>query len=461
MDTFLDLVRPLYVLSSIFCIRKYSVCDGIASTISPKEMLITISANCILIYLFYSTFQIRGLEEISLKLYYLVIYGQHVFSFVIISCHNMRLSKVFVALIKILQELYNFERSQLSPKAVKRKMMVACGILMYLYIGVTIPKLVLDPYWNWIRCLLLGSSIIVDFELVFIIFIIRFLALKFKTWSKVISKYSSEQKNYNCQTNFINIDSPIREIRNTRSSRRKKETENLTEDEQNNVLEIYPEIDVDNTDEAKKLFEVYNQLVNGTNLMKSAFQFTVRDLFATLAVCLILLCLNFKYFLYFSDILSRIYNFHTIISVHRSANFVGAAMGGADRDPRRRQTAIRSVSGFRNVPKFGEGCAWSQYPASRVPAARSLARPSVSDSFSKEITMFNHDIYYSVATTRSAKNALRLSSSQPCRFKAVGALPVDAALPLRLAALVGSYTVRLVAISRCYKQCSTFRDTSH
>ncbi|XP_063629234.1 uncharacterized protein LOC134800681 [Cydia splendana] len=371
MDTFLDLTRPLHVLSSIFCIRKYSVRDGIASTISCKEMLITISVNCILLFLFSSTFQSTELEEISLKLYYLVIYGQHVFSFVIISCHNMRLSKVFVALLKVLQEIYNFERSDLSSKAVKRKLKIACGILMYLYIGVTIPKIVLDPYWNWYRCLFLGLSIIVDFEMVFIIFVIRFLALKFKTWSKVMSKYSSEQKKYNYQTNFINIDSPVQEIRNTRSSRRKHETENLTEGGQDIAIEVYEELDVDNRDEAKKLFEVYDQLVNSTNLMKSAFQFTVRYLLATFSSVFVFPMIDFKSFLYFSDILSRIHTFHTIISVHRSAHYV-------------------------------------------------------------------------VATTRSAKNALRLSSSRPCRFKAVGALPVDAALPLRLAALVGSYTVVLL-----------------
>ncbi|XP_063542705.1 uncharacterized protein LOC134751250 [Cydia strobilella] len=280
MDTFLDVVRPLYVLSSIFCIRKYSVRDGIASTISLKEMLFTISANCILIYLYYYTIQSTELEEISLKLYYLVIYGQHVFSFVIISCHNMRLSKVFVALIKILQELYNFERSQLSSKAVKRKLKIACGLLIYLYIGVTIPKFVLDPYWNWIRCLFLGLSLIVDFEMFFIIFVIRFLALKFKTWSRVMSKYSSEQENYNRQTNFIDLDSTIQEIRNIRSSRKKHETENLTEGGQDRAI-VYEEFDGDNRDEAKKLFEVYGQLVNSTNLMKSAFQFIVRDLLAT------------------------------------------------------------------------------------------------------------------------------------------------------------------------------------
>ncbi|XP_048001328.1 uncharacterized protein LOC125238081 [Leguminivora glycinivorella] len=51
---------------------------------------------------------------------------------------------------------------------------------------------------------------------------------------------------------------------------------------------------------------------------------------------------------------------------------------------------------------------------------------------------------HDVATTRPAKNALRLSNSRPCGFKALGALTVDAALPLRLAALVGSYTVVLL-----------------
>ncbi|XP_063369861.1 uncharacterized protein LOC134658183 [Cydia amplana] len=394
MDNFLDSVRPLYILSSIFCIRKYSVRDGIASTISLKEMIITISANCILIYLFCSTFQSTELKEISLKLYYLVIYGQHVFSFVIISCHNMRLSKVFVELIKILQEIYNFERNQLSSKSVKRKLKIACGILLYLYIGVTIPKLLLDPYWNWIRCLFLGLSIIVDFEMFFIICVIRFLALKFKTWSKVISKYSSEQKNYNCQTNFINIDSPIQEIINTRSS---QEIENLTEDGQDSdSIEVYEEFDNDNRDEAKKLFEVYDQLVNSTILMKSAFQFTVRDLLV-----------NFNcVFVFPFDMQTR----SGVLISHSTGIIAWIA----------KALVIQAFVGHEM-----EGL-YTGVRASRTAACVLVGR--------------RHDL----ATTRSAKNALRLSSSRPCRFKAVGALPVDAALPLRLAALVGSYTVVLL-----------------
>ncbi|XP_063388264.1 uncharacterized protein LOC134674137 [Cydia fagiglandana] len=401
MDTFLDMVRPLYVLSSIFCIRKYSVRDGIVATISRKEMLITISANCILVYLFSSTFRSTELEEISLKLFYLVIYGQHVFSFVIISCHNMRLSKVFVELIKILQEIYNFERSQLSSKAVKRKLMIACGILIYLYIEVTIPKIVLDPYWNWYRCLFLGLSIIVDFEMVFIIFVIRFLALKFKTWSKVMIKYSSDQKNYNCQTNFMNIDSPIQEIRNT-SSRRKYETENLTERRQDSAIEVYEEFDVDNRDEAKKLFEVYDQLVNSTNLMKSAFQFTVRDLLVTFSSVFV-----------FPIILFPQLNTKTRsgVLISHSAGIVAWIA---------KALFIQAFVGYEME------CLYTGVRASRTAACVLVGR--------------RHDL----ATTRSAKNALRLSSSRPCRFKAVGALPVDAALPLRLAALVGSYTVVLL-----------------
>lgn len=188
-ENFIKIFRPVYILNTIFCSRKFVIKTNNITTVRKKEIFVSISANALIFVLWYFTIdEFKKIFEPLILYMYIVIYLQYVINFSMLTYKNIMQSKDNVKLILELHKIEQFFYIQGSNKILKRTSLVSCTAISLIYILLITIKISVDPLWTVARGLFIASTLIFDLEIIYAAFVIYHLSSVAKKWNEAVRK---------------------------------------------------------------------------------------------------------------------------------------------------------------------------------------------------------------------------------------------------------------------------------
>lgn len=97
---------PFYYIKTVLCMRNYNINNSYIRKISLKNILCTISSNCVMVYLFISTLNYNNFSMTQSTFVYNLIYFEFMFYFIVVSLINLYYSTASVQLLCILHKIH-------------------------------------------------------------------------------------------------------------------------------------------------------------------------------------------------------------------------------------------------------------------------------------------------------------------------------------------------------------------
>ncbi|XP_045762188.1 uncharacterized protein LOC123865282 [Maniola jurtina] len=187
--SFLDIIKPSYVLSVPFCMRKYKLKGGCISTLTKYDILFTVLGNLLMYILLYITLVsfMNSFEDFVFYIY-VIIYVLYAANHTIHSILNITHSQVYVDTVLKLQRIDIILYNENDTKILKNIIAFFLVMIFSLYAVLLVMKLSIDRLWFWSRGIFIFLTVIFDLELFYIAFVIYFLARKIDNWSNKIKR---------------------------------------------------------------------------------------------------------------------------------------------------------------------------------------------------------------------------------------------------------------------------------
>lgn len=226
------ILMPFYIFQMLFCIRKFIIIKKHISTVSLKDILMSLLANAanISLMVLVSTNIISSWQPRIAKTFAVFMYMQLVVNFLVTTILNVGFSKINIHLVLKLQHINRLLRNpeeKLSKIIITIWISIIIGFLIYTALFVM--KSYLDPLWNVPRIVMYVISMTMDIEMIYVNVVAYFIASKIKRWNELVCN----NKPFNQNGGF--------------------------EDADENIVK----------------FRVFNELINGNNMMSQLFSFRV------------------------------------------------------------------------------------------------------------------------------------------------------------------------------------------
>lgn len=194
---FFDIIKPIYFIYLIFCTPKYVFTDLSIDLIGKKHIILNVCGLSVMIFLMQTVLRSMILNDILLYIY-CTSYSIYVCNFSIVCLLNTSYREVNAEIVRQLSYLnwHLFDSAQ--SKQLKYILRISCIILISMYISLLTHKLLNDPSWNISRGLFLVTSMVIDIELIHVIFIVCFLIYKTEKWIETVKTANYESFSYNC-----------------------------------------------------------------------------------------------------------------------------------------------------------------------------------------------------------------------------------------------------------------------
>lgn len=185
---FLNILKPLYLLSVPFCVRKYKLQGNVIKTITKLDVIASVIGNLFMLIILYFTLLSFGLLLDTVIIYYMYFftYVLYAVNHIILSISNITKSQCHVNMILNLNKINEALKSQEDTRILKLFVKITLISLFCTYFQLVMFKLAIDPLWFWTRSIFVFLTIIFDLELFYTSFIVIFLAFKIQKWSNFI-----------------------------------------------------------------------------------------------------------------------------------------------------------------------------------------------------------------------------------------------------------------------------------
>lgn len=185
---FLSILKPLYVLSVPFCVRKYKLKGNVIRATSKIDIIAAVVGNLAMYILLYFTLMsfTELLDTIIIYDIYFLTYVLYAVNHTIHCILNNTKSQCHVNIVSNLQQINKILKSQEDSKFLRIFVNIALISLFSIYFLLVFVKLTIDPLWFWTRSIFVFLTIIFDLELFYTSFIVLFLALKIEKWSNLL-----------------------------------------------------------------------------------------------------------------------------------------------------------------------------------------------------------------------------------------------------------------------------------
>lgn len=195
---FEDILKPMYYLTTICCVRKIGLKNHEMSLINKRDVIISVLANTGIVILYYITYKefISKFFSTITSYIYVLAYVSLVIDHVILHVANFVQSKNNLALFLALREIYKHLSLRKQLKRIKFLLLLPCIACICGHLLLIVCKLSIDPLWVWSRGIFIFSSVIYDLEVIYSGFIVLFITNKMQIWAKIFRKVDIKIRNH-------------------------------------------------------------------------------------------------------------------------------------------------------------------------------------------------------------------------------------------------------------------------
>lgn len=162
---FFNIFLPFYYIKRIACVRSYNVNRNYVESISGKNIICAVLANCVMAGLYFTIIlgTIRAYGTVPYVKMYYTTYFIHLCNYFSASVVNLYNSKICVRLLAVLYEIESIE-SQEELRTVRIISWSSCILFAVYYIALVLFKIYFDMSSIYGRGVFIIASIVYDFE---------------------------------------------------------------------------------------------------------------------------------------------------------------------------------------------------------------------------------------------------------------------------------------------------------